>query len=74
MHLCIDDFSRYTWIDFLRNKSDTFRAFRKICLNIQTEKGSILKQLRSNHVKEFENNLFSNFCEVYEIIQEFFCT
>lgn len=27
--ICVDDYSRYIWIDFLVNKSDTFGAFRK---------------------------------------------
>ena len=25
--VCVDDFSRFTWVDFLREKSDTFEAF-----------------------------------------------
>lgn len=69
--MCVDDISRYTWIDFLINKSDTFEAFRMICLNLLTEKSTTLKQLRSDHCKEFENTLFSDFCEAYGIKHEF---
>lgn len=56
--VCVDDYSRYTWIDLLINKSDAFGAFKKKCLNIQTQKGSTLRRLRSDHGKEFESNLF----------------
>ncbi|CAJ2633141.1 unnamed protein product [Trifolium pratense] len=33
-----DDFSRFTWIDFLREKSDSFETFRNLCLQLQREK------------------------------------
>lgn len=63
--VCVDDYSRFTWIDFLRSTSNTFSAFSKICLSIQTEKGTIFKRLRSDHGNEFENSFFSEFCEGY---------
>lgn len=68
----VEDYSGFTWLDFLRSKSDTFTTFRRICFNIQTKKGSILKRLKSDdHGKEFENNLFLDFCEGYSIKHEF---
>ena len=35
--VCVDDFSRYTWVDFIREKSDTF-AFLKLYASKYTEK------------------------------------
>ncbi|XP_073025191.1 uncharacterized protein [Primulina eburnea] len=28
--VCVDDFSRFTWVSFLREKSDTFAVFKKL--------------------------------------------
>lgn len=69
--VCVDDYSRYTWISFLRNKFNTFGNFRKIYLSVQTKKCSTLMRLRSDHDKEFEKSLFSDFCEAYGIKHEF---
>ena len=35
----VDDFSRFTWINFIREKSDTFDVFRDLCIQLQNEKG-----------------------------------
>jgi len=34
----VDDFSRFTWVKFIREKSDTFDAFRDLCTHLQREK------------------------------------
>ncbi|XP_057444753.1 uncharacterized protein LOC130736999 [Lotus japonicus] len=60
--VCVDDFSRYTWVDFIREKSDTFEIFKNLCLKLQNEKGSAIVRIRSDHGKEFENSKFSEFC------------
>ena len=33
--VCVDDFSRFTWIDFLKEKSKTFDIFKKLCKKIE---------------------------------------
>ena len=35
--MCIDDFSRYSWIHFLKEKSDTFDAFEALLLRLMLE-------------------------------------
>ena len=44
--VCVDDFSRYTWVDFLKEKYDTFDAFKTLCLKLKVEK-EYLPQLKS---------------------------
>ena len=60
----VHDYSRYTWVEFLREKSDAFDAFHTLSLRLQGEKentsGKIMK-IRSDHVKEFENGKFLEF-------------
>ena len=37
--LTVDDFTRFSWVNFLREKSDTFDAFQALVLKIQNEQG-----------------------------------
>ncbi|CAA0808198.1 Unknown protein, partial [Striga hermonthica] len=53
--VCVDDFSRFTWVDFIREKSDTFDTFKTLCLRLEKEKGFHIIGIRSNHGHEFEN-------------------
>lgn len=32
--VCVDDFSRFTWVNFLREKSDNFDAFKNLCIKL----------------------------------------
>ena len=35
----IDDFSRYTWVEFLREKSEACEKLEILCKRLQNEKG-----------------------------------
>ncbi|PNX96335.1 gag-pol polyprotein, partial [Trifolium pratense] len=67
----VDDFSRFTWIDFLREQSDSFEIFRNLCLQLQREKEVVIVRIRSDHGKEFENAKFFDFCASEGIQHEF---
>ena len=41
----IDDFFRYTWVLFLKQKSDTFESFERFAKQIQNEKGVLIISL-----------------------------
>ncbi|KAK2367599.1 hypothetical protein QL285_080866 [Trifolium repens] len=66
----VDDFSRYTWISFLKEKSDTFEEFKDLCIRLQREKDSSIIRIRSDHGKEFQNSRFAEFCST-RIAHEF---
>lgn len=66
----VDDFSRYTWVDFLVAKSDAFDSFSKICSKIQNEKKDKVVRLRIDHGTEFENASFHDFCNTNGIAHE----
>jgi len=70
-YVVVDDFSRYTWINFLKEKSDTFDIFKDLCVQLQREKDSVILRIRSDHGKEFENSRFSEFCASEGIKHEF---
>jgi len=72
--VCVDDYSRYTWVDFIREKSDTFEVFKNLCTRLKREKdcniGRIVR-IRSDHGKEFENSVFADFYNKHGIAHEF---
>ncbi len=67
----VDDYSRWTWVKFLRNKDDAYGVFSSFCTQIQKEKDLHIFKVRSDHGGEFENELFEEFCEKYGILLEF---
>ncbi|CAL9021631.1 unnamed protein product [Prunus brigantina] len=67
----VDDFTRFTWVAFLHDKSEAFKSFSVICMKIQNEKHDNLIRLRTDHGTEFENHLFSEFCDEQGISHEF---
>ena len=72
--VCVDDFSRYSWIHFLEEKSDTFDAFEALLLRMMLEKDLHHKkvvQIKSNHGKEPKNSHFDNFYNKHGIRHEF---
>jgi len=34
----VDDLSRFTWVNFIRENSDTFDVFKDLCTQLQREK------------------------------------
>ena len=58
----VDDFSRYYWVEFLRENSEACEKMEKLCKGLQNEKGVPISKIRSDHRKEFENAKFETFC------------
>ena len=57
----VDDFSRFTWIDFSREKSDRFDAFINLYVKLQNEKSYNIRKIvriRSDHGKTILRTLF----------------
>ena len=72
--ICVDDFSRFTWVCFVREKSYTVDSFGNLCIKLKNEKNCNIDRIvriRSDHRKEFENSIFSDFCNKYEISHKF---
>ena len=68
----VDDFSKYSWVNFLREKSDTFDVspFIKLVLEKNLHLKKVVR-IRSDHGREFENSLFVEFCNKHCIRHEF---
>ena len=67
----VDDFSRYSWVEFLREKSEACDKMERLCKRLQNEKGVPIVKIRSDHGKEFENAKFETFCNEHVIKKEF---
>ncbi|XP_050889874.1 uncharacterized protein LOC127095195 [Lathyrus oleraceus] len=70
-NVIVDDFSRFTWVNFIKEKSDVFEVFKDLCKRIQREKEREIIRIRSDHGKEFENSIFVDFCSSEGIGNEF---
>nr|AAM08642.1 Putative copia-type pol polyprotein [Oryza sativa Japonica Group] len=51
----VDDFSRFTWVFFLHDKSETQAIFKKFARRAQNEFDLKIKNIRSDNGKEFKN-------------------
>ena len=67
----MDDFSRYTWVLFLSQKSEAFYEFSKFCNKVQNKKGFTITCIRSDHGREFENLDFEEYCNKHGINHNF---
>ena len=49
----IDDFLRYSWIYFIKSKSDVFEKFREFKVLVENQLGRKIKVLRTDNGGEF---------------------
>lgn len=59
--LYIDDFTRMTWIYFMRQKSKVFNVFKKVL--VEKQSGHLIKILRTDRGKEYTSKEFVRFYE-----------
>jgi hypothetical protein len=69
----IDDFSRFTWIYPLYNKSEVFDSFVKFKLLVENQFSSKIKQLQSDGGGEYMSNHFQSFLTKHGIIHRKSC-
>ena len=51
----VDDFSRFSFVSFLREKSKTIEHLKVLCTRIQVEKENQIVSIRSDRGIEFDN-------------------
>ncbi|GJU13913.1 retrovirus-related pol polyprotein from transposon TNT 1-94 [Tanacetum coccineum] len=59
----VDDYSRYTWTRFLKDKTEAFDQFKIFSKKIQNQLGCTIVSIRTDHGREFDNEVqFGEFC------------
>ena len=69
--LIINDYSRLTWVSFLKEKSEAFEKFKMFKALTKNQTGKILKAVRSNRGVEFSSWNFKEFCDKHGIKREY---
>ena len=67
----VDDYSRFTWVFFLRDKSEAQVVFKKFARRAQNEFDVKIKRVRSDNGTEFKNTNIEEFLEEEGIKHEF---
>ncbi|KAL0371749.1 UNVERIFIED_CONTAM: Retrovirus-related Pol polyprotein from transposon TNT 1-94 [Sesamum calycinum] len=69
----VDDFSRYCWVKFLKEKSEALSKFVDFKDAVEKEFGKQIKCLRSDNGGEFMSNGFVQFCNDHGIQRQMTC-
>ena len=67
----MDDFTRYTWVFFLVDKSDVFAIFKSFVKGIHNEFETTIKKVRSDNGSEFENTRIDEICDEFRFRHQF---
>ncbi|GJW40577.1 retrovirus-related pol polyprotein from transposon TNT 1-94 [Tanacetum coccineum] len=68
----VNDYSRYTWTRFLKDKTEAFDQFEIFSKKIQNQLGCIIVSIRTDHGREFDNEVqFGEFCNINGITHNF---
>ena len=63
----IVDYTRYTWVFFLVDKSDVFATFKSFVKVIHNEFKTTIKRVRSDNGSKFKNTRIDELCDDFEI-------
>nr|GEU56939.1 retrovirus-related Pol polyprotein from transposon TNT 1-94 [Tanacetum cinerariifolium] len=68
----LDDYSRYTWTRFLKDKTEAVNQFKIFSKKIQNQLGCTMVSIRTDYGREFVNDVqFREFCNANEITHNF---
>jgi transposase InsO family protein len=67
----VDDYSRYSWVLFLKSKDEVFEYFQRLALRLNNEHPNCLKAIHSDNETEFRNVFFDQFCLEHGVYQQF---
>jgi transposase InsO family protein len=63
----VDEFTRYTWVFFLVDKSDVFATFKSFVKGIHNEFETTIKRVRSDNSSELKNTRIDELCHDFGI-------
>ena len=69
--MIVDDYTRYTWVFFLVDKSYIFATFKSFVKDIHNEFEITIKRIRSDNGSEFKNTRIDEICDGFRIRHQF---
>jgi hypothetical protein len=69
----IDDYSRFTWVYFLRSKAEVFSIFQTFVAYVETQFSTCVKILRSDSGGEYMSHAFQSFLQQKGILSQHSC-
>ena len=63
----VDDFSRFTWVFFLHDKSSVYDTFKSFAILAQNQFENDIKKVRSDNGSEFKNARVDEYCDDKDI-------
>jgi transposase InsO family protein len=70
----VDDYTRYTWVFFLFDKSDVYDLFKSFVKRVHNEFETTIKKIRSDNGSEFKNTRIEDLCDDLGIGHQFSLT
>jgi transposase InsO family protein len=67
----VDDFTRFTWVFFLSDKSEVFDTFKTFLTRVHNEFEIRIKKVRSDNRSEFKNTRIEELYDHYGIGHQF---
>jgi transposase InsO family protein len=67
----VDDYTRFTRVFFLVDKSDLFATFKLFVKGIHSEFETTIKRVRSDNGSEFKNTRIDELCDEFRIRHQF---
>jgi transposase InsO family protein len=61
--IVVDDYSRYTWVVFLSDKSNVFSIFKGFTKRAENKFDFKIKKIRSDNDSEFKNSKIEDYCD-----------
>ena len=59
----VDDFTRYTCVVVLKDKSEASDKMIHLCKKLQVKKNTLIVRVKSDRVREFENSKLKSSCD-----------
>jgi transposase InsO family protein len=69
--IVVDDYSRYTWVFFLSDKSNVFSILKGFAKRAENEFDFKIKKIRSDNGSEFKNSKIEDYCDEKGVKHEF---
>jgi transposase InsO family protein len=73
MLVLVDDCKRFTWVYFMKEKSEVFSRFKEFKVAMESVLNKKMNMFQTDNGREFTSINFHNFCQEHRIRRELLC-